>query len=207
MRRNGASQPRGYEFSLVESSLPFTGTMQRDWDDNVACERFLFEAPSQNVAQRICQRNPAGVFEMVKDFTKCLGEKESRSRQVHCMVTFAADTAEAFTCWSGFAAERTERLFDRYQSGPTLRASGSPPALEDLRMAHDARDGEEQVEDGIDQFAFGKRKGDTSISAGQAIRAIGIVRGGITTSNTEDSESSSGRDTVAQVRSGGLNRG
>ena len=104
--------------------------MQGNGNDDVSSEWFSLEASFQNVPQRLRQRYTIGIFQMMDDFAKRVGEEQGRSREVEGILVPAAVAAKTFDCGRRFAALQAERRLERDESRPALRASGAPSALQ-----------------------------------------------------------------------------
>ena len=133
--------------------------MQGNGDDEVSVKWLPLEASFQHIPQRIRQRYAIGIFQMVDDVAKRAGEEQGRSRELEGVVVPAAVAAKTFDRGRRFAALRTERRLERDESRPALRAGGAPSALQYFRAAYDTLNGEQEIEDGVEQSALGKRKG------------------------------------------------
>jgi hypothetical protein len=102
---------------------------------------------------------------MMNDFAERMREEESRSCEVKDGFTLHAAAAQPFNCRGGLTALPAERWIQRNQAGPAFRTCASPPALQNLGVADDARDGKKEIENVVEQGAFGgKRKGRSSIA-------------------------------------------
>ena len=132
--------------------------MQGNGNDDVSGEWFSLEACFQNVPQRLRQRYAIGIFQMVNDFAKRAGEEQGRSRKVKGILVPAAVAAKTFDCGHRFAALQAERRLERDESRPALLAGGAPSTLQYFRAAYDAVNGEQEIENKIEQSALGKRK-------------------------------------------------
>ncbi|HLH31619.1 MAG TPA: hypothetical protein VKY31_10480, partial [Terriglobia bacterium] len=97
-----------------------------------------------------------GVFQMMNNLTEGMAEQQSGSGEVEQMVAPQAETAEAFDRRRGFAASRAERGLDRDQIRPAFRTCPSPPALLNRRVTDATCAWEKEVEDVVEQSAFGE---------------------------------------------------
>ena len=83
-------------------------------------------------------------------------EQQSRSSQIERVFAPAAEAAESFDCRRRFAAPCTKRRLYRDQTRPTFRACPSPTALLNWSVTYDARDWEQEIQNEIEQSAFGE---------------------------------------------------
>ena len=130
--------------------------MKRNGNDEIACERFAVQTFLQSVAKPVCQRYTVGVFQMMDDLAKRVREQQGRSGKVERVFATKAESTESFNCRRGFAALSTKRRFQGNQAGPTFRTCPSPPALQNWSVTYDTRDGEQEIENEIEQSAFGE---------------------------------------------------
>lgn len=130
--------------------------MKRNRKDKIAGEPFALPAFAQNIAELPGKRYAVRVLQMMNDFSKCIGEEQCRSREIELMLTFAAESAQSFDRGRGLTALRTERRLERHEARPTLRTCPSPSALQNLSVTDDTRGWEQEVEDVVEQSAFGE---------------------------------------------------
>ena len=83
-------------------------------------------------------------------------EQQSRSSEVERVFAAATEPAESFDCRCRFAALWTKRLLQRHETRPAIRACPSPTALPYWSVTYDARDWEQEIENVIEQSAFGE---------------------------------------------------
>src|SRR3982751_4301345 len=93
---------------------------------------------------------------MVNDFSQSPGEKECRASEIENMLAFDARRAQAFDRGGRLAALQTERRLDRNQAGPAFRTCPSPPTLLNRSLTLDACDWEQEIENVVEQSAFGE---------------------------------------------------
>ena len=93
---------------------------------------------------------------MVNHFAKRVREQQSRSSEVERVFAAATEPAESFDCRRRFAALWTKRLLQRHETRPAIRACPSPTALPYWSVTYDARDWEQEIENVIEQSAFGE---------------------------------------------------
>ena len=99
------------------------------------------------------------------DLAKRARENQGGSREIEEMLTLYAEAAQAFNRGRRLTASRAEGRLERDQAGPTFRASPSPPALKDGSVTMDTRRWEQQVENVVEQSAFGgNAKGRVTIA-------------------------------------------
>ena len=100
---------------------------------------------------------------MMNDFAECVREEQRGAGKIENVLAAQAETAEAFDCGRGFTAFRTERRLDRNQAGPALRTCPSPPALLNWSMTDDACAWEQEIENVVEQSAFGETQRAISV--------------------------------------------
>src|SRR5881409_1970574 len=93
---------------------------------------------------------------MVNHFAKRVCEQQSGSSQVERVFAPAAQPAESFDGRRRFPAPWTKRRLYRDKTCPAFRACPSPSALPDWSVTYDARDWEQEIENEIEQSAFGE---------------------------------------------------
>ena len=74
-----------------------------------------------------------------------------------------AEAAETFDRRSGFAAFGTEWRLDGNQAGPAFRTCPSPPALLNRSVTMDTRNWEQEIENVVEQSAFGETQRAKSV--------------------------------------------
>src|SRR5215471_8397696 len=79
------------------------------------------------------------------------------------MLIFDAQPTQSFNRRRRLAAFHTKRRLETYQAGPTFRTCPSPPALLNRSVTMDARDWEQEIEDVIEQSAFGETQRANSV--------------------------------------------
>ena len=137
--------------------------MQGNWDDKVACEGLAIKALLQNVAERFGEGHAIGVLQMMNDFPQRAGEQQRRACEIENVFAFDTQTAETFDCGCRFAALDTKRRLQWYQTRPTFRTCPSPLALRNLSVTMDTRDWEQEVENVVEQSAFGETQRANSV--------------------------------------------
>ena len=101
---------------------------------------------------------------MMNDLAKRSRKQQRRSREIEDMLALHAPAAQSFNRCSGLATLGTEGRIQPYHARPTLGACPSPFALENRSVTYDTRDWEQEIEDLIEQSAFGENaKGKLSI--------------------------------------------
>jgi len=93
---------------------------------------------------------------MMNDFAQRMREQQSGPGEVEMMVTAQAWTAQSFDGRRRFATFRAERRLEPNQAGPTFRTCPSPPALQNRSMTNRACAWEQEIEDVVEQSAFGE---------------------------------------------------
>ena len=81
------------------------------------------------------------------------------------MFAAATEPAESFDCRRRFAALWTKRLIQRHETRPAFRACPSPTALPYWSVTYDARDWEQEIENVVEQSAFGETQGQNQYSS------------------------------------------
>src|SRR5215510_11345723 len=84
------------------------------------------------------------------------------------MIAPQAWTAEPFDGRRRFSTFRAERRFERNQAGPAFRTCPSPPALENRSVTDCTCDWEQEIENVIEQSAFGETQRAKSVYAEHA---------------------------------------
>src|SRR5215813_14968732 len=79
------------------------------------------------------------------------------------MLIFDAQPTQAFNRRRRLAAFHTKRRLETYQAGPTFRTCPSPPALLNRSVTMDACDWEQEIENVIEQSAFGETQRANSV--------------------------------------------
>ena len=156
MNRHRPAQPARYQFSLVETALPFARPVQRNRNNQIAREGLAVQTLSQTVSQRPGQRYAVGILQMVNDLAKGLVKQEGGPGKIEGMLARHAQAAQAFNCRRGLAALRTERRIQLNETGPTVRTCPSPATLLNRSVTMNACDWEEDVENVVEQSAFGE---------------------------------------------------
>src|SRR6478672_12320833 len=100
---------------------------------------------------------------MMDDFTQRVREQQGGSREVEMMIAPQAGTAQSFNGRCRFSAFRAERRFERNQAGPAFRTCPSPPALENRSVTDSTCDWEQEIENVVEQSAFGETQRANSV--------------------------------------------
>jgi len=150
------TQPGCDKFSLIKPACALSRPVKRDRYDEIPGERLPCAAFLQDIAERLCQGHAIGIFEMVDDLTKRVREQQRRSCEIECVFTLPACPAQSLDCRRGFAALWAKRWFERYKTRPTFRTCPSPSALLNLSVTDSTCDWEQEVENEIEQSAFGE---------------------------------------------------
>ena len=101
---------------------------------------------------------------MMNDLAKRPREEQSGSREVEEMLTRHAGPAQSFDSRGRLTAFRAERRYERNQAGPAFRTCSSPFALLNRSVTIHTRDWEQEIEDVVEQSAFGgNAKGKVNI--------------------------------------------
>src|SRR5215467_11174912 len=79
------------------------------------------------------------------------------------MLIFDAQPTQPFNRRRRLAAFHTKRRLETYQAGPTFRTCPSPPTLLNRSVTMDACDWEQEIEDVIEQSAFGETQRANSV--------------------------------------------
>jgi hypothetical protein len=124
--------------------------MKRHGHNNLTLKTFFNNVLSQLPPQRPCQRNAAGVFQVMQDPAHRICEYKQRSRKVKRVIAPPAVPAKAFYDGSRHPALRAEWPRHRFQPGPALGTRGRPSSLKDSRLAENARLGKEKIQDRVD---------------------------------------------------------
>src|SRR5436190_22910567 len=130
--------------------------MQWHRNDEVAGERLTFAALFQNIAERLCERHTIRILEMVNDLAERVCEEQCRSREIERMLAHATESAQTFNRGSRLAALWAKRRFDRHEARPAFRTCPSPSALRNRSVTDDTREWEQEIENVVEQSAFGE---------------------------------------------------
>jgi hypothetical protein len=137
--------------------------MQGNGDDKVSCEGLAIKTLLQDVAKRFGKGHAIGVLQMVNDFPQRTREQQRGAREIENVFALDAQTAQTFDCGCRFAALNAKRRLQRYQTRPTFRTCPSPPALRNLSVTMDTRDWEQEIENVVEQSAFGETQRANSV--------------------------------------------
>jgi hypothetical protein len=90
-------------------------------------------------------------------------EEQGGTSEIEQVITSKAETAQTFDRRRRFAAFRAKRRLDREEAGPTIRTCPSPPTLRNRSMTDDACDWEQEIENVVEQSAFGETQRANSL--------------------------------------------
>ena len=100
---------------------------------------------------------------MMNDLAERAREEESRSREIENVLAFDASSAQTIDCGRRLAAFHAIGRLERYQTRPAFRTRSSPPALRNRSVTMDTRDWEQEIENVIEQSAFGETQRAKSV--------------------------------------------
>ena len=146
----------GNELGLIESPRAFARPMQWDRNDEAALEIFPFKAFFENAAKWIRERDAIRILQIVDDLPKGRGKEKRRACEVERVFALSTASTETFDSRSRFAALRAVGWLERHEARPAFRTCPSPPALRNLSGAYTARDWQQEIENEIEQSAFGE---------------------------------------------------
>jgi len=90
MRIDRPYEPRRNQFSLVESPLPLTRSVERNGNDQITREGFPLQAIFQDVSERVCERHTIRVLQMMNHLAQRMCEEQSGSREIKGILTLDA---------------------------------------------------------------------------------------------------------------------
>src|SRR5262249_30358936 len=93
---------------------------------------------------------------MMNDIAQRTCKKQSGSSEIERVFAFYAQPAESFDRGRRLTAFGAEWGIQAYQAGPALRTCPSPPTLLNRSLTMNTRDWEQEIEDLIEQSAFGE---------------------------------------------------
>ena len=100
---------------------------------------------------------------MVNDLPQCACEEQGGSREIKDVLARYAEPAQPFNRRRRLAALDAERRIERNQARPTFRTCPSPSALLNWSVTDSTRDWEQEIENEVEQSAFGETQRANSV--------------------------------------------
>ena len=100
---------------------------------------------------------------MMNDLAQRAAEEQCRTCEIEDVLTFEAEAAQSVDCRRRLAAFDAEGPRKWNQTRPAFRTCPSPPALLNMSVTLDTRDWEQEIENVIEQSAFGETQRANSV--------------------------------------------
>ena len=159
------------QLRLVVPAFTQAGSMERHGNDQLGDEVLTVEACPERGSERSRKRDPIVVLEVVDRETEGFVEDECSPSEVVTCVTGAAPTTQPVNSRGLVTAPRTHPTLNGFEPGSTRPAEHPElPLLRRLPAQH-AVHREEQVQNRINQWKWGKGKGtDEYITCSRTVR-------------------------------------